>query len=151
MRHAREEELAALLDLVVAHPEGVTRSQIGDAIGNHHTYRTWVVVHGFRLLFGDDDTINLVCVPNGRGQPWLYKLTGTFDGDEGVENWALNRLGDAESRLETMAAMLASVRRNVDGRTVPGRKARIMARAIDRAREDIAELSDGEGPAGATV
>jgi len=132
-----DEHLSALFDLLMDR-DSVTIDEIAAYLAVTKT-RADVVVRDFRLLFGDDDTINLVATPSGQRERWDYSLQGTL---EGAEPWALNRIADAESRLDTMAAVLASIERGIDGRTLAGRKARILRRAITRAREDLADLME---------
>jgi hypothetical protein len=132
-----DEQLTALFDLLMDSPEGVTIDEIALHVGVVKRHAD-DVVHEFRLLFGNDDTVNLPADPNGRGERWLYTLSGTM---EHSERWALNRIADAETRLETLHAVLASAERAVDGRSLAGRKVRILRRAVQRAREDLADLT----------
>jgi hypothetical protein len=134
---ATPDELASLFDLLVAE-ERVTKSEIMRHLGVR-ARRADVVIHDLRLMFGDDDTINLVCERVGAHRPHAYFLTGQLDG---AKPWTLERIGDAETRLETIAAVVQSFVNGTDGRTVDGKLARLFARTLERAREDIALLKD---------
>jgi hypothetical protein len=134
-----DEHLTALFDYLAASPDGVTINDIADGLDvNLPLARK--VVHTFRITYGADDELNLVCEPNGHLQPWLYRLVGTISD---AQAWVANRVADAEARLETMAAVLGSAARATDGRSTDGKKARILLRAITRAQEDLAEIASG--------
>lgn len=130
-----DEEVTDLFDLLVSR-QTVTIDEIADHL-KIDTRRAREVVHQLRLVFGADDSINLVCTPNGTRQRWLYALVGEIDGST---PWIANRVGDAATRLETMEAVMTSIERATDGRSIEGRRARIIRRACTRAREDLAEL-----------
>jgi hypothetical protein len=93
-----------------------------------------------RLLLGNDDQINLVCDPQGTGQPWLYRLIGDVDG---ARSWVANRLRDSETRIGTIRAICSSLVSATDGRSADGRRARIMDKGLTRILEDLAELDHG--------
>lgn len=137
MRYNRDELLTQMWDLLVSRPGGVTIHEIAAALRTTRYYADGIV-RSFRLLFGDTDSINLVCAPNGSRQPWLYSLAGTYDGSS---TWTGNRIGDAESRFETIIAIVRSIVTATDGRTIEGKRARIMLRALTRAQEDLADLT----------
>lgn len=136
-RRVKPDETAALFDYLVSQ-ERVTMAEIAHHLGVGFR-RAGDVVRELRLIFGNDDTINLVCERVGPRQPSIYFLAGQLDG---AKPWTLERLGDAETRLETIAAVVQSFVNGTDGRTVDGKIARLFARSIDRAREDIALLRD---------
>jgi len=132
----KAERLSALFDLLAAAPDVLYVNDIADKLGVTISY-TNQLIRELRLMFGDDDTVNLVCEPKGHQHRWGYRLEGTL---EGITFWEANRIGDAESRLVTMNAVLSSIVRNIDADSVDGKKARIMQRYIRRALEDLAEL-----------
>ena len=133
------EKMTRLFDYAVEHPDGFTYQDIERDLGWQRPYFV-KVVRQLRLLLGNDDEINLVCDSVDRNGPWVYKLVGNF---EDTRAWGRNRTDDAETRLMTIGAVLASVIRNTDGRSRDGRRARIMQRAVQRAREDLAEIDNG--------
>jgi hypothetical protein len=133
-RKVADEEVAALFDFAVAHPEGVTRQQIANEL-HCGCRRVDDVIRALRLVFADD-SINLVGQPNGRG-PWLYFLRGTVDE---VRPWIAREFAYGESFLGTMRAVLTSIDNAVDGRKVDGRTVRIWRRTVTRALEDLADL-----------
>lgn len=130
-----------LFDMLMSAPRGITVDDMAAKMG---ISRRWAhrVIKEFRDLCGRDETINLVAQPQGRG-PWRYTLAGTL---MDAEWWEANRVGDAETRLNTMAHVLASIVRNTDSRSMEGRKARIMHRCIKRAQEDLADLAAAVEP-----
>lgn len=137
MNQARILRRDALYDLLVANPTGITVDDMMDLLDvSYETARK--TIRDLRRFLGDDDEINVPCTPNGMNERWLYTLEATL---ENSQEWISNRLGDAESRLETMAAMTASLVRSTDGRSIEGKKARILDRAFRRAAEDLADLN----------
>ena len=82
----------------------------------------------------------MICELNGFRQPWVYRLVaGNFDD---ARPWMENRVSDCEGRLTTLGSVVGTIAKSADGRSVAGKRARIMHRAIARAMEDLAELSD---------
>jgi hypothetical protein len=144
-----DEQVTALWDLLVARPgieEGPTRVEIAEALGCKSAYdwRIAAAIREFRLIWGNDDTVNLIGGRDSHGS-YRYYITGTLDGDNGAKQWAVNRVQDAETRLETIGAVLASIERALDGRSKEGQRARILRRAVNRAEEDLAELDSWTG------
>lgn len=131
------ERVNELFDYLVLNP-GVTQEEMAAALN----VPTSVIRNTIRLLrrvCGEDDTVNLVCEPNGPvNEAWVYTLVGTMDNSEW---WLRNRFHDLEARLETAGSVLAAIERGLDGRSAEGRRARIWHRALERAREDIEELA----------
>lgn len=133
------EKMGRLFDYAAEHPDGFTYRDVENDLGWSKPYFI-KVARQLRLMLGNDDTINLVCDVQGRWQPWIYRLVGNFDHSRG---WCRNRTDDAESRLATIGSILASVLNATDGRSRDHRRAKIMQRAISRAREDLAEIDNG--------
>ena len=121
-RGSTSERIDALFDLLMDRPDGVTIDEIVEELRlpDHSSARH--VIREFRLVFGESD-VNLVANPQGKGKRWNYSLVGT---PEAAQQWAHNRIRDAETRLQTMAAVARSIVNATDGRTVDGRKARLM-------------------------
>lgn len=94
------------------------------------------LIRELRLMFGEDD-INLVCDPQGQRQRWQYRLVAGY---EGQERWHSNRIEDSRRRLETMHAVMTSAVNGTDGRTLAGKKARIMEMALRHLEENLREL-----------
>jgi len=129
----REMRRDDLFLLAVAEPNGITVDDMMQHLGcNHRDVNQ--AIRDLRAFLGDTDDLNFPCDPQGQGERWLYRLVGNYDD---VRAWAANRVGDAESRLRTMQAMLASIVRATDGRTVAGRRARIMETALRHLVEDL--------------
>lgn len=127
-----DERVTQLFDLLMANPEGVTWSDIAAELEIDHGEANRVI-RAFRLAFAKD-TVNLTATPQGLREEWLY----TLDADS--EAWAANRIADTESRLETMTAMMQTVVKATNPRTLAGRKARKMEVALRHLQEDLAEL-----------
>jgi hypothetical protein len=134
----QDERMTALFDLLVASPEGLTWEQIANEMGwdRRATDKT---IHDLRMFLGDDDTINLPAERPLDGGKWTYKLTGTFDL---TAEWVNNRLQDFSTRLFTMYAMVKSLVKHLDGRTIEGRKAARWERHLRRLIEDLADIDE---------
>jgi hypothetical protein len=133
------EKMGRLFDYAASQPEGFTYRDVETELGWQRP-EFIKVARRLRLLLGNDDNINLVCDSQGRHQPWRYRLVGNFDQSR---DWSRNRVDDAEARMQTISAVLDSIVRATDGRGRDGRRARIMQRAVIRAREDLAEIDNG--------
>jgi len=132
-RSVTADEVGSLFDLLasrgVTKPEMCAHLEIG-------ARRMDDVIRKLREVLGDDDTINLVAIPQ-HGGPWLYCLVGTY---ADAKVWTTNRTLDARSRLQSVNQVIASIARGADGRTTDGKMVRIVQRTIARAMEDLAEL-----------
>lgn len=93
-------------------------------------------VRSLRSILATDE-INLVCISQGFGQPMRYELVGNL---ERAQPWIKVRYAALESQLETVLNVSASLVNATDGRTIPGRKARLIHRHVGRLIEDIADL-----------
>lgn len=128
-----------LFDYAAVHPEfyatdvceehGWSSGQFGKA------------ARALRLILATD-SINLICLQQGFGKPKLYSLVGTL---EKAGPWVHERMRGIESQLETVLAVSSSLVNSSDGRTVSGKKARLVARHVGRLIEDLGEL-DGQIP-----
>lgn len=135
---ARIDDLVdALFDYAVANPDGFTNQQFMDEHGLTHLTHFNKVANRLRAALADD-TITLICDPQGSGERWTYRLVGNV---EDGSPWVQNRLRDAESRFSTMAAVVTSLVNATDGRTLDGRRARLMLKSLTRLREDLADLT----------
>ena len=94
-----------------------------------------------RLILAND-SINLICLQQGFGEPKRYHLVGTLDK---AGPWVRQRMRGIESQLETVLAVSSSLVNSTDGRTVDGKKARLINRHVGRLVEDLGEL-DGQFP-----
>lgn len=93
-------------------------------------------VRALRKILASDE-INLVCSSQGFGQPTRYELVGNL---ERAQPWIRVRYATLESQLETVLSVSSSLVNATDGRTIPGRKARLIHRHVGRLIEDIADL-----------
>jgi len=137
----RAEKVDELWDFAVAHPDGFTWADLRDEYpwaADRPSF--FEVVRALRITIGAEDTINLVCEPQGTGELWRYRLVGTH---EAAGSWNANRLGDIESRLVTVAGVARSLVAGSDGRSVGGRKSRLIAKVVGRLIEDLDELVNG--------
>lgn len=134
-----DEKIQILWDYALAHPDGFTRYDIADDLGWTNTDLSHIARH-LRMFFADDE-ITLTATPQGKGAAWLYQLVGNV---EDAAPWSRNRLMDAETRLQTMHAVAQSLVNATDGRTMEGRRARIMEKALRRLNEDLIDLHASE-------
>lgn len=134
--HAMLQNLA--YDYAVDHPGGFTLGQLADHL-DVSVYVTRAVVRGLRRALSED-SINLPCDPPGYRGPWVYHLASTT---EQAGPWEINRLGDAETRLETILSVATSVKRGSDGRSKAGKKARAIEVGLRHLLENL-ELVENE-------
>ena len=140
MSLARVTRRRDLFDQLVTHPDGITVDDMMDENGWTHDQAN-NAIRDLRRFLGEYDSVNLPCEPQGEGERWKYRLVGRLDD---VRGWVDNRIGDSESRLRTMAAVLSSIVAATDGRSIKGRRARIMEKALRRLVEDLDDLmADG--------
>jgi hypothetical protein len=134
------EKLGRLFDYAVSKPEGFTKDDVMEDLNwDRGTFSH--ASRALRIMLGSDDEVNLVCTPQGKGQPWLYQLTGQLGDD--AKLWISNRLTDCESRVQTVRAITSSIVSATDGRSTDGRRARLMQRSMTRLTEDLAEITNG--------
>jgi hypothetical protein len=135
----RAEQIAALFDFAADKPEGFTYIDVRATLGWQRDQFV-KVARQLRLVFADDQ-INLVCEPQGSCEPWRYKLVGNV---EDARAWSSNRIGDIETRLETIKAVAETLTNATDGRTIEGRKARKIHRTLGYLIGELSEI-DGVG------
>lgn len=134
-RRKLSENVALLFDFAVMHSEtGFTQPEAAAALGVD-VRQMPRFINALRKEFGESD-INLIADPDGTNK-WIYRLTGR---PEDARAWNSNRVGDMESRLTTMKAVAHSLTNSTDGRSLEGRKARIIDRSLGRLIEDLAVL-----------
>lgn len=138
------EAIGRLFDYAVEHADGFTYRDVEADLGWPRSYFT-KIHRKLRLLLGNDDEIVLVCDPQGRREPWRYRLVGGSKIEDAVV-WQGNRIRDSAARIVTQCAATAAQVRATDGRTNDGRRARIMHRGLTRIQEDLAELDHGGPP-----
>lgn len=131
----RDDRVTRMWDFLVGRPEGATIVELA-ADQELPVRNTQDVVQALRDLLGGGDTINVVCdrdpdTPNGR---WIYRLVGTPDGSR---EWQANQLAHLERRLITSEDIATSMVEATDGRTVQGRKARVIKLHMSRCLEDL--------------
>jgi hypothetical protein len=134
----REQRRIDLIDFALANPDGITVEDMMAEFGWNMRVAN-ETIRDVRLYLGEFEDINFPCDPDpadptGR---WLYRLVGTLDE---VRGWTANRMGDAESRLRTMQAMMKSIVAATNGRTTIGRKARTTEKALRRLVEDLDDI-----------
>src|SRR5262245_40860874 len=137
-RTARMLRMDALFDLLVARVT-VTIYDIMDELRCNHRAAN-EAVHDLRMLLAYDDTINLVATPQGPREPWLYSLEGSIDPSR---PWITNRIGDSETRVTTINAVCRSLVSANDGRSIEGRKARVLEMGTRHIMEQIHAIDDG--------
>jgi hypothetical protein len=138
MSPERERRRDALFDLLAANPAGLTVNDITSVMQCSNRQADHAI-RDLRLFFGECEPINVTCDPNGLREPWTYRLVGNLDG---VREWIANRLGDTESRIRTMQALMVSVVSASDGRKSDGRRARLIERALRHLIENLDDLAE---------
>jgi hypothetical protein len=135
-RKKLDEDTGRLLDYVVEHKEGLTRTDAA-ALWGWQQRRFQKIVQHFRMLFANDSPA-LICERdpnNGRG-PWVYRLS--LD----TRTWHAERFLNVESQLESMEYVARSALKGLDGRTQLGKWERRVYRDLTRMVEDIADLRE---------
>lgn len=126
-----------LFDFAVAHPQGFTRSEFRtDFPVTSREFDS--LVRELRRILGDDDNIYLVCSTQGRGE-WRYQLIGNFDGSR---EWGVWMLAHSEARIETQQWLYRALVKALDGRTIEGRKAKMMERAMRHLHEELVAIDE---------
>lgn len=134
--NASQRRAGDLYDFAVSRPDGFTAPEARAKFAwDARTFRD--ALRTLRLTFADD-SINLVCDPQGDSQPWLYRLVGTYDEASG---WSANALQHAEARLETIEAVAQSVVGATDGRTTDGKRARLIYKTVHFLRDSLNVMS----------
>lgn len=136
----RTERADRLFDYLADRPDGVTKDDMMADLGWSFDNVT-EGIRSLRLILAGD-TLTLTCDPNGANERWLYKLVATLDA---AQPWVVNRVTDQESRVETMVAVMAPIVKATDGRTLPGKKARMIHRSQSRLLEDLRLLAEDAG------
>jgi hypothetical protein len=136
---ARSERRDHLFDLLVASPLGVTIIDIRDELGSTLS-QARRAVQDLRRFLGDFDDVNVPAVSQGYNQRWLYTLVQGMT--DATRWWTANRIVDTASRLVTMHAVAASIVRATDGRTIEGRKARMIEVGLRHLIEDLQTIGE---------
>lgn len=125
-----------LFMLLADAPEGITITDIQVKL-DLTLNQAKQAIRSLRLFLGEDDEINVPCDPPkgdlAKGE-WLYRLVGDLDS---VRPWMSNRVNDAETRLRTMTAMMASIVKATHGNSIEGKKARLMETSLRHLVEDL--------------
>ena len=127
-----------LFDHLMEH-EWSTWPTMAEAIGVTSRAEVYQVVRELRLFLADFPSFTVCATPQPDGEPWRYSLATNMDQ---AAPWVENRLGDTESRLETIEAVTRSLVGITDGRSTEGKKSRLIHKVIERLVEDLAELSE---------
>jgi len=139
--HGPSADLAGLVfDQLVAHPDGMTVPDFCEELSlpRRTIYKG---IRDARMILAEDDTLFILSDPQGAREPWLYRLVdGAMVIDASESGWVSNRIGDAQTRVQTIYAGMRVAARATDGRTRDGRKARVLARACGRLVEDLEEI-----------
>jgi hypothetical protein len=134
-----DDRVDQLFDLLVEWPDGVTIGVIAMDQGVVASHARGVVQALRDRL--SEDTVNVVCDPDGNGQ-WIYRLVGT---PAESRDWARRQVRYIERRLVTSQDVLESVVSATDGRSLEGRRARVMNRHLGRCLEDLREIDATRG------
>lgn len=142
MRINRQARVTAMFDWFADHPAGGTMAEIRKDLEDETDW-TWArettkrTLRQLRLEFGGDQC-NVVCDPVGHGNPYVYRLVGTF---AEAAPWVRSRIAHTKAQLITMEAVHTSTSQVSDARTIEGREARAISRGIRRILEDIDEIN----------
>lgn len=141
----RDARILALARLLKLHPAGVTVDDIMVALNVPHKTAN-DTIRQLRMQLGNLDSAWVVAEPQGQRERWRYRLVGAHWGLEVADpegQWITNRIGDCETRIDTMLGLMNAAVRDTNPNTVEGRKARVLRRLFTRAQEDLADI-DGK-------
>lgn len=136
MREQRRLRRDKLFDYLVANPQ-VTLRQIERHLGVSKSAAE-TSIRDLRLLFGDLDDITLICEPDGKGRPWLYRLVGNATEAFPYQS---ARLLHVEAELVTLEAQSRSIARSTDGRTIEGKKADLIESTVGYLNRELRRLN----------
>jgi hypothetical protein len=85
-------------------------------------------------------SINLICEPAGTGR-WHYRLVGDL---EQAKPWITNRVNDMRTRIRTIGNIAKSMVQATDGRSLEGRRARLIAKTLEALEAQLDALDDLE-------
>jgi len=122
--------------LMAVRPNGLTYEDAEQEWGWDRGY-FFKVVRVLRSILASEKVTVPCAQEDGYGTPYVYRLT---DDPKAIEAWEANRLNDGESRLVTIRNVAESAMHFTDGRSLTGKRARKMHKAVDRLIEDLAEL-----------
>jgi hypothetical protein len=136
-----EKRAEELFDLLTG--GDLTSAEIVDKTGWRYSQFLKAVQTLRDILAANGDVISVTAEPQGSRETWLYSLrAGKQIVDAEQSRWVINRLQDAERRVETIAHVLEVAVNSLDGRTTEGRKARVYHLHIKRAQEEVALLGE---------
>lgn len=102
---ADERRAGRIYDALATAPDGLTIRQLARELGE----KAWTLrpaIRVLRVMLADNgDTISVPAIKQGGGL-WKYKLV---TGHEDTQEWVTNRVGDAETRMETIELTMLSV------------------------------------------
>ena len=136
----RKIRVGELFDLLVSAPQGLTIYQIAEGL-QIAVPLARTTVRDLRVVFGVGEAINVTATAIGHREPWLYELVGDYDR---ARPWLTNRVGDLETRLETIEAVSGSIARGAAEGTIEWRKSKKINRTIASLREELVAI-EGEG------
>jgi len=133
------EKASQLHDFALRHPDGFTyydaRREFPWARARAKFFR---VVRVLRLaLAAQDEGVTLPCEPQGPREAWLYRLTSEY---EHGQPWTTNRIGDMETRLETVEAVSQVLVSSLDPSDPDWRRARKIYSTVSYLRAELADL-----------
>jgi hypothetical protein len=123
----------ALFDYLAGNPNGIRLAGMMSHFKWNRAKAT-EAIRSLRLILGDGDSINLVADPTEHMGQWLYRLVGNYEDARWYVN---NRIGDLEARLDTQVGIAQSLETATDGRTVEGRKARMIRSTLSHLVEQL--------------
>jgi len=138
-----ERDAGLLYDLLVEGDQ--TYLTVAAALGWERTKLVKIVRVLRGILARNGDTITVTCDPDpyDPNGPWVYTLRGGGEVNDPEETvWIVNRFLDMLTRLQTLGDVEQVVINATDGRTNKGKKARIYAMHLRRAKEEV-ELTFG--------
>ena len=98
----------------------------------------FAAVRRLRAMFDEgESTVTLVPEPQGKGEQWLYRLTGVIDD---TTDWAKNRFSDLLARINTFESVVNVLIASTPSDTAEAAKLRITSRRLEHLNAEMTEL-----------
>ena len=129
----RDEHRDAVFTCLTDHPTGITLAGIVAELDMPRpTART--AIRDLRKMFKDDEFTVIVDIIDGT---YFYRFAGAL---EQAKAHVARRILDTETRVETQVWQMQALVNGTDARTINGKKARKILKALSRLQEDLQEL-----------
>lgn len=124
-----------LLQYAMAHRQGWTKQQAADDLGYSMSSINQALMHVRRNL-----AVTTLNITSERPPGWGPQVFSLVDTALDTNTWDVDRTKDLRGRITTAHAVAQSGVNASDGRSVDGRTARLIEKALRRLLEDVEDL-----------